>query len=68
MAAGILKRVSPPAEAAIAALATREDRSFIAQLDRVVAAGLQALGEQVPDELAPQPAGKCTGKGKGRRT
>jgi hypothetical protein len=51
-----LKRVSEPAEAAIATLATREDRTFVAQLDRVVVAGLKALGEPVPAELEPQPA------------
>jgi hypothetical protein len=46
-----LKRVSEPAEAAITTIAVREDRTFVAQLDRVVAAGLEALGEQVPAEL-----------------
>lgn len=51
-----LKRVSEPTEAAIATLAEREDRTFVAQLDRVVVAGLTALGEPIPAELQPQPA------------
>jgi hypothetical protein len=41
-----LKRVSAPTENAIVDLANREGRTFIAQLDRVVDAGLRALGEQ----------------------
>jgi hypothetical protein len=53
MAASVLKRVSPTTEATISELAAREDRSFVAQLDRVVAAGLQAMGEDVPDAIAP---------------
>lgn len=40
-----LKRVSEPTETTITALAAREGRTFVAQLDRVVTAGLQALGE-----------------------
>lgn len=56
-----LKRVSEPAEATITTLAGREGRTFVAQLDRVVAAGLEALGEPIPDELlaatAPTDAG-----------
>lgn len=54
-----LKRVSEPAEAAIATLATREGRTFVAQLDRVVAAGLTTLGEPVPDGLT-EPAAATT--------
>jgi hypothetical protein len=46
-----LKRVSEPTEAAITTLAEREGRTFVAQLDRVVHAGLVALGE--PSPLAP---------------
>jgi hypothetical protein len=48
-----LKRVSQATETAVSALASREDRTFVSQLDRVVAAGLQALGEPVPDAIAP---------------
>lgn len=44
MAASKLKRVSENTERAITTLADREDRTFIAQLDRVVEAGLDALG------------------------
>lgn len=55
MAASRLKRVSEPTEAAITTLAGREDRTFVAQLDRVVAAGLHALGEDVPAEIALEP-------------
>lgn len=44
-----LKRISTHTEQAITTLAGREDRTFIAQLDRVVDAGLQALGEPTPD-------------------
>lgn len=39
-----LKRVSPDTERVITDLANREDRTFVAQLDRVVLAGLDALG------------------------
>jgi hypothetical protein len=41
-----LKRVSQDTEDAISALAEREGRTFVAQLDRVVKAGLEALGER----------------------
>jgi len=51
--ASVLKRVSPTTEATISELAAREDRSFVAQLDRVVAAGLAAMGEDVPAAIAP---------------
>lgn len=40
-----LKRISEPTEATIATMAAREGRTFVAQLDRIVDAGLQALGE-----------------------
>ncbi len=53
-----LKRVSAHTEATVSALAEREDRTFIAQLDRIVAAGLQALGEPLPPELKPATATK----------
>lgn len=43
MAASKLKRVSENTERVIAQLAEREDRTFVAQLDRVVEAGLNAL-------------------------
>ena len=59
--ASTLKRVSIPLEAAITTLAKREDRTFVAQLDRVVEAGLQALGEapmEAPQK--PAPAGTST--------
>lgn len=46
-----LRRVSPAAEASVLAIADRESRTFIVQLDRVVAAGLHALGEPVPEDL-----------------
>jgi len=39
-----LKRVSNDTERVITDLAEREDRTFVAQLDRVVIAGLDALG------------------------
>lgn len=42
--ASILKRVSPRTEAIISKLAKQEDRSFVAQLDRIVDAGLKAEG------------------------
>ncbi len=48
-----LKRVSDPTEATISAIAKRESRTFVAQLDRVVAAGLEALGEPIPEALRP---------------
>lgn len=41
-----LKRVSEKTENTIAQLAEREGRTFVAQLDRVVQAGLEALGER----------------------
>lgn len=64
-----LKRVSAPAELAISTIADREDRTFVAQLDRVVAAGLAALGEQVPDEIAaPEPTPTPTAAKRTRRT
>lgn len=53
MATSPLKRISQTTESTIKNIATREDRTFIAQLDRVVAAGLAALGEPVPTEIAP---------------
>jgi hypothetical protein len=43
-----LKRVSNHTEAAITDLAAREGRTFVAQLDRVVEAGLEAIGEPIP--------------------
>lgn len=45
--ASTLKRVSVDTEAKITALAAREDRTFVAQLDRVVEAGLKAMGEDI---------------------
>lgn len=48
MATSKLKRVSNHTEAAINTLATREGRTFVAQLDKVVEAGLQAMGEPIP--------------------
>lgn len=39
-----LKRVSAPTEAVIVDLANREGRTFVSQLDRIVDAGLNALG------------------------
>lgn len=53
-----LKRVSTTTADTITAIADREDRTFIAQLDRIVDAGLKAMGETVPDRT-PQPAGKA---------
>ena len=44
MAAGILKRVTPATERTVSDLASREDRSFVKQLDRIVLAGLRAEG------------------------
>lgn len=46
-----LKRVSENTEAAINVLAEREERTFVAQLDVVVRAGLEAMGEAtlIPD-------------------
>lgn len=52
-----LKRVSDETERAITALAERESRTFVAQLDRVVEAGLVALGERAPDKPAPTGTG-----------
>lgn len=49
-----LKRVSEPAAAAVSAIAKRETRTFVGQLDLVVRAGLEALGEDVPTELQPE--------------
>lgn len=49
-----LKRVSEPSETAILALANREGRTFVAQLDRVIDAGLAALGEPLPDRTIPE--------------
>lgn len=46
MAASKLKRVSEDTETAITELAERENRTFVAQLDRVVQAGLEAMGER----------------------
>lgn len=63
-----LKRVSPDVDVAVTALADREDRSFVAQLDRVVAAGLAALGEDVPDKLAPKGTSQPTRRGRARTT
>lgn len=52
-----LKRVSEPTETAITELAEREGRTFVAQLDRVVDAGLRALGVPSPHpEPEPTPA------------
>lgn len=64
--ASVLKRVSQTTEATITAIADREDRSFVAQLDRVVAAGLEALGEPVPDAIAPNATATPTPPAKGR--
>jgi hypothetical protein len=58
-----LKRVSENTETAVLALAATEGRTFVAQLDRVVDAGLRALGQPglpVEDTPAPQPAGAST--------
>lgn len=49
-----LKRISEPTEAAISELARTENRTFVAQLDVVVAAGLQALGHPTPATEQPQ--------------
>ena len=57
-----LRRVSPAAERGVLAVAERESRTFIVQLDRVVAAGLHALGEDVPEELRPLLPAKPTRK------
>ena len=54
--AAILKRVSPQAERAVFTLAEREGRTFVAQLDRVVNAGLEAMGEDTLDTPDLQPA------------
>jgi hypothetical protein len=43
-----LKRISQSTETAVLELAQREGRTFIAQLDRVVEAGLQALADTPP--------------------
>ena len=59
-----LKRVSEDTDNAITTLAEREDRTFVAQLDRVVAAGLDALGEPVPASIA----GTLPTKGRKRTT
>jgi hypothetical protein len=72
-----LKRVSENTDRAITDLAEREDRTFVAQLDRVVAAGLHALGEgAMGDSIfsdkptttttpkASKPAAKGTAKGR----
>ena len=61
--AAILKRVSQPTEQAISELAQREGRTFVAQLDRVVDAGLVALGQDPvngtePPAPTPQPKGR----------
>lgn len=61
-----LKRVSEPTEAAITTLAEREGRTFVAQLDRVVHAGLTALGEPSPMVAAAAPA-RPAPKARGRR-
>lgn len=53
MAASKLKRVSETTEAAVTALAEREGRTFVSQLDRVVTAGLEALGE-IPKPKTPR--------------
>lgn len=50
--ASTLKRVSVDTERAITALANRESRTFVAQLDIVAEAGLKALGEPTIAELA----------------
>lgn len=44
MSASKLKRISEDTERAINQLAENENRTFIAQLDVVVAAGMNALG------------------------
>ena len=48
-----LKRVSEPTEQAVAKIAEREGRTFVAQLDRIVHAGLLALGEPTPTPIEP---------------
>lgn len=58
-----LKRVSEPTADTITAIAEREGRTFVAQLDRIVDAGLAALGETVPNRTpdpAPAPTPKAT--------
>lgn len=47
-----LKRVSEDTATRISELAEREGRTFVAQLDRVVDAGLKALGEPQPEQTA----------------
>jgi hypothetical protein len=66
MAASKLKRVSAPTEECITTLATREGRTFVAQLDRVVHAGLEALGEPLPDTPSDTPTAEIAPSGKGR--
>ncbi len=66
-----LKRVSAPTERAITDLAKREGRTFVAQLDRVVQAGLTALGESLPEPdqpaaTAPEPATATRPKSRAR--
>ena len=51
-----LKRVSQDTEDAITALAEREGRTFVAQLDRVVQAGLEAMGERPKPKPTRKPA------------
>lgn len=53
-----LKRVSANTETIVNTLAEREGRTFVAQLDRVVEAGLIAMGEAQPEQ--PEPAKKTT--------
>jgi hypothetical protein len=64
--ASSLKRVSPATEAAVLAIAQREDRTFVAQLDRVVDAGLRSMGEPgilpdaEPEQAKPARARRAT--------
>ena len=47
-----LKRISEDAEQRVAELATREGRTFVSQLDRLVDTGLRQLGEPALESLA----------------
>jgi hypothetical protein len=64
VAASKLKRVSEQTEKAITTMAESEDRTFVAQLERVVEAGLDALGytsDGVPKSKPRKRAGASTG-------
>lgn len=52
----LLKRVSEPTAERVAEIARREGRTFVAQLDRIVDAGLAAMGESTEPTAEPQTA------------